>query len=68
MGTVGVAREAERGIIDIDTLVQTNQSLIDTINEVMNIQNEGHTKRIEAEKTLYQMEADLKKKLLQTKM
>ncbi len=68
IGTVETAREAERGIIDIETLVETNQSLIDTINEVMNIQKEGHMKRIEAEKQLYQMEAELKKKLLQTNL
>lgn len=68
IGTVETAREAERGIIDIETLVETNQSLIDTINEVMNIQKEGHVKRIEAEKQLYQMEAELKKKLLQTNL
>lgn len=68
MGTIETAKEAERGIIDIETLVQTNQSLIDTINEVMTIQQDGRTKRIEAEKTLYQMEVDLKKKLLQTKI
>lgn len=68
IGTVETAREAERGIIDIETLVETNQSLIDTINEVMTIQQEGHTKRIEAEKQLYQMEAELKKKLLQTNL
>ena len=68
MGTIETAKEAERGIVDIDTLVQTNQSLIDTINEVMKIQSEGHTKRIEAEKNLYQMEAELKQKLLQTNL
>ena len=68
MGTIATAKEAERSIIDIETLVQTNQSLIDTINEVMTIQQEGHTKRVEAEKTLYQMENDLKKKLLETKI
>ena len=68
MGTIETAKEAERGIVDIDTLVQTNQSLIDTINEVMKIQSEGNTKRIEAEKTLYQMEAELKQKLLQTNL
>ena len=66
MGTIETAKEAERGIIDIETLIQTNQSLIDTINEVMNIQRDGHTKRIEAEKTLYRMEGELKQKLLQT--
>ena len=68
MGTIETAKEAERGIVDIETLVQTNQSLIDTINEVMKIQSDGHTKRIEAEKTLYQMEAELKQKLLQTNL
>ena len=68
MGTIETAKEAERGIIDIETLVQTNQSLIDTINEVMAIQRDGHVKRIEAEKTLYQMEGELKKKLLETNM
>ena len=68
IGTVETAREAERGIIDIETLVETNQSLIDTINEVMQIQQEGRAKRIEAEKNLYQMEAELKKKLLQTNL
>ena len=66
IGTIQTAREAERGIIDIETLVQTNQDLIDTINEVMEIQSQGHTKRMEAEKTLYNMEAELKKKLLTT--
>lgn len=68
MGTVATAREAERGIIDIETLVQTNQDLIDTINEVMNIQSQGRAKRIEAEKTLYNMEAELKKKLLSSNL
>ena len=68
VGTIQTAKEAERGIIDIETLVQTNQDLIDTINEVMEIQSQGHTKRIEAEKTLYSMEAELKKKLLSTNL
>ena len=68
VGTIQTAKEAERGIIDIETLVQTNQDLIDTINEVMEIQSQGHAKRIEAEKTLYNMEAELKKKLLNSKI
>ena len=67
-GTIETAREAERGIIDMETLVQTNQSLIESIDEVLKIQSEGHQKRIEAEKQLYSMEADLKKKLLSTHM
>ena len=68
VGTIQTAKEAERGIIDIETLVRTNQDLIDTINEVMTIQSEGRAKRIEAEKTLYNMEAELKKKLLSTNL
>ena len=68
IGTIQTAKEAERGIIDIETLIQTNQDLIDTINEVMEIQPQGHAKRIEAEKTLYSMEAELKKKLLSTRI
>ena len=68
VGTIQTAKEAERGIIDIETLVQTNQDLIDTINEVMNIQSEGRAKRMEAEKTLYNMEVELKKKLLSTNL
>ncbi len=68
VGTIQTAKEAERGIIDIETLVQTNQDLIDTINEVMNIQSEGRARRLEAEKTLYNMEAELKKKLLSTSL
>ena len=48
----------------METLVATNQSLIDTINEVTRIQQEGRQKRLEAEKTLANMEKDLKQKLL----
>ncbi len=66
-GTIETAREAERGIIDLQTLTETNQSLIDTINEVMKIQDEGRTQRLEAEKQLLTMEDELKKKLLELK-
>ncbi len=65
MGTINTAREAERGIIDLETLVSTNQSLLDTINEVMKIQDEGRTKRLTAEKQMIEMEAHLKAKLLE---
>ena len=68
IGTIETARESERGIIDMETLVQTNQSLIDTIDEVLQIQTDGHNKRMEAERQLYTMEAELKKKLLATHM
>lgn len=65
MGTIETAREAERGIIDLETLVSTNQSLIDTINEVMKIQDDGRTQRLTAEQQMLQMESELKKKLLE---
>ena len=67
MGTIETAREAERGIIDLDTLVSTNQSLIDTINEVMKIQDEGRAQRLTAEKQMIEMESHLKAKLLELK-
>ncbi len=63
--TVETAREAERGIIDIETLVHTNQELIDTINEVVTIQREGRAKRAEAERQLQTMETELRKKLME---
>ena len=66
-GTIETAREAERGILDLNTLVETNQSLIDTINEVMKIQDEGRAQRVEAEKQLVTMENKLKQKLLELK-
>lgn len=65
MGTIETAKESERSIVDVSTLVQTNQSLIDTINEVFRIQQEGRQQRIEAEKQLLGLEQDLKKKLLE---
>lgn len=64
-GTVETAREAERGILDLQTLAQTNQSLIDSISEVMKIQDEGRAQRAEAEKQLAAMEGQLKEKLLE---
>ncbi len=67
MGTINTAREAERGIIDLETLVSTNQSLIDTINEVMKIQDEGRSQRLSAEKKMIEMEGQLKAKLLELK-
>ena len=65
MGTIETAKESERGIIDMETLVATNQSLIDTIDEVKKIQQEGRQKRFEAEKQLAEMEKTLKNKLLE---
>ncbi len=68
MGTIETAKETERGIIDIETLVTTNQALIDTINEVLVIQENGRKARREAEHTLQEMETELKKKLLETNL
>lgn len=63
--TVETARQMERGIVDVETLEQTNELLLSTIDEVMQIQQEGRQKREEAEQTLLKMENDLKQKMLQ---
>lgn len=63
--SVETAKEAERGIVDIETLKQTNESLISTLDEVMKIQQEGRAKRQEAEAELGRIENDLKNKLLE---
>ena len=65
VATVETARESERGIIDMETLRKTNESLISTLDEVMRIQKEGKEKRREAEKEMNRLEGELKKKLLQ---
>lgn len=62
--TIEMARESERGIIDIETLTQTNQMLIDTITEVQKIQSEGREQRQNAETEMLLMEKNLKQKLL----
>ena len=67
MGTIEIAKESERGIADIETLVATNQSLIDTLEEVRTIQREGAVKRREAEVELGRIEGELKQKLLEMK-
>ena len=65
MATVETAKEAERGIVDMETLKNTNESLISTLDEVMKIQTEGREKRRQAEVELQNMENQLKDKLLQ---
>ncbi len=65
MATIETAKESERGIVDIETLRITNESLISTLDEVMRIQTEGHQKRKEAEIELNRIEAELKTKLLE---
>ena len=65
MASVETAKEAERGIADIETLKKTNAELIQTLDDVMKIQSEGREKRIAAEAEMAKMENDLKSKLLQ---
>ena len=67
MATVETAKAAERGIIDIETLNYTNQQLIDTMDEVLKIQNEGKEARRAAEEQLKNIENELKAKLLEFK-
>ena len=62
--TIDTAKESERGIIDIETLKQTNQDLITTLDEVIKIQDEGRAKRRAAEEELAKIEGELKQKLL----
>ena len=65
MASIETAKESERGIVDIETLTQTNQTLIDTFDEVMKIQAEGRTKRAEAEVELQRIENEMKAKLIE---
>ena len=67
MSTIATAKESERGIVDLETLKKTNESLIQTIDEVFKIQEEGRQKRKEAEKELRRMEDELKQKLLRAR-
>ena len=65
MSSIETAKQSERGIVDIETLKTTNESLIATLDEVMRIQQEGRQKRQEAEAELRRIEGDLKNKLLE---
>ena len=65
IATVEAARESERGIVDLETLQNTNAALISTLDEVMQIQTEGKAKRRAAEAELQKMENELKNKLLE---
>ena len=67
MSTIETAKESERGIVDLETLQKTNQSLIDTLDEVSRIQDEGREKRAAAEVELVKLEQDLKNRLLLAK-
>jgi len=66
-GSIGVAKEAERGIVDMETLKQTNLELIATLDEVRQIQDDGRARRAQAEEELGRIEGELKAKLLDMK-
>ena len=67
MGTIEIAKESERGIVDIETVEDANRKLIETLDEVLKIQEEGRQKRMEAENTLGKIETELRQKLLEVK-
>ena len=65
MGTIETAKESQRGVVDIETLQQTNKSLIDTLDELNKIQTEGRAKRTAAEQELTRIEDELKTKMME---
>ena len=65
MGTIETARESQRGVVDIETLQQTNKSLIETLDELNKIQSEGRAKRAAAEQELTRIEDELKQKMME---
>ena len=67
-GSIDIAKESERAIVDIETLQKTNQDIITTIDEVIKIHEEGRVRRAEAEKTLESLEKELKDKMLEIKV
>ena len=66
-GTVEIAQESQRAIVDLETVQYTNEQLIGTLDEVLRIQEEGRQKRLDAETELLRIENDLKQKLLSFK-
>lgn len=67
-GSIEIAEESERAIVDITTLQQTNKDIIDTLDKVIEIHENGRAKRLEAEEQLQDMEKELKEKILEIKM
>ena len=65
MGTIETAKESQRGVVDIETLQQTNKSLIETLDELNKIQSEGRAKRVAAEQELTRIEDELKQKMME---
>ena len=64
-GSIDIAKESERAIVDVETLQKTNQNLIETLDSVIKVHEEGRIKRAEAEKTLQNIEKELKDKMLE---
>ena len=67
-GSISIAQESERAIIDIETLRKTNKDIVDTLESVIKIHEEGRAKRVEAEKELVAIEKELKDKMLELKV
>ena len=65
LGTLETARETQRGVVDIETLQQTNKSLIETLDELNKIQSEGRAKRAAAQQELTRIEDELKQKMME---
>lgn len=65
MGTIETAKESQRGVVDIETLQQTNRDLISTLDELNKIRADGKAKRAAAEQELGRIEGELKQKLLE---
>ena len=64
-GTLDIATESEKAIVDVETLKKTNKDLIETLDGIIKIHEDGHTKRAEAEKELQNIEQELKNKILE---
>ena len=64
MSTIETAKATERGIVDVETIRHTNEQLISALDEVRNIQIEGHENRVKAKQELMLMEQELKNRLL----
>ena len=67
-GSIEVAEESERAIVDVETLKQTNKDLIETLDKIIEIHENGRIKRAEAEKELQEIEKELKEKMLEIKV
>ena len=67
-GTIEIAEEAEKSIVNVETLQQTNKDIIETLDKVLEIQEAGREKRLEAEKELVNIEQELKNKMLELKV